>query len=60
MLQGVPLGLAMGSIPFLLKKRLNFADMATFSLAAYPYSLKVFLLGFATVFMTVASHAHQL
>jgi PAT family acetyl-CoA transporter-like MFS transporter 1 len=42
MLQGIPLGLAMGSMPFLLKKKsLSYADMATFSLTSYPYSLKV-------------------
>lgn len=42
MIQGVPLGLAMGSVPFILKKRLSYAELATFSLTAYPYSLKLF------------------
>ena len=41
LLQGVPLGLTLGSIPFLLKARLSYADLALFSLASYPYSLKV-------------------
>lgn len=41
LLQGVPLGLSMGSIPFLLKSKLNFGDLALFSLSAYPYSLKL-------------------
>src|SRR5690606_31781079 len=40
-IQGIPLGLAMGSIPFLLKKKLSYAEMATFSLSSYPYSLKL-------------------
>ena len=40
-LQGVPLGLTFGSIPFLLSKQLSYAQMATFSLATYPYSLKL-------------------
>ena len=41
-LQGIPLGLAMGSIPFLLKKHLTYGEVAVFSLASYPYSLKLF------------------
>ncbi|KAJ2646460.1 hypothetical protein IWW40_005412 [Coemansia sp. RSA 1250] len=41
-LQGVPLGLAHGSIPFLLKEKLSFAQVGLFSLAGYPYSLKLF------------------
>ena len=41
LLQGVPLGLTMGSIPFLLKSRLSYSDLALFSLASYPYSLKL-------------------
>eukprot|EP00842_Homolaphlyctis_polyrhiza_P002586 jgi/Hompol1/3328/HPOL_003202-RA len=40
MLQGVPLGLSMGSVPFLLKSKLSFSDLALFSLSSYPYSLK--------------------
>ncbi|KAI8905077.1 acetyl-coenzyme A transporter 1-domain-containing protein [Gorgonomyces haynaldii] len=42
MLQGVPLGLTFGSVPFLLKSKLNYADLALFSLSSYPYSLKLF------------------
>jgi MFS transporter, PAT family, solute carrier family 33 (acetyl-CoA transportor), member 1 len=42
LLQGVPLGLSFGSIPFLLKSKLNYSDLALFSLSSYPYSLKLF------------------
>ncbi|KAJ3117381.1 hypothetical protein HK098_006260 [Nowakowskiella sp. JEL0407] len=42
LLQGVPLGLTFGSIPFLLKSKLSYADIALFSLSGYPYSLKLF------------------
>ncbi|RKP38643.1 acetyl-coenzyme A transporter 1-domain-containing protein [Dimargaris cristalligena] len=42
LLQGVPVGLAFGSIPFLLKAKLSYAQIAVFSLASYPYSLKLF------------------
>lgn len=41
MLQGVPVGLAFGSIPFLLKSKLSYSQVGVFSLAAYPYSLKL-------------------
>ncbi|KAI8621518.1 acetyl-coenzyme A transporter 1-domain-containing protein [Chytriomyces sp. MP71] len=41
LLQGVPLGLIMGSVPFLLKAKLSFGDIALFSLSSYPYSLKL-------------------
>ncbi|KAJ3076957.1 hypothetical protein HDU98_010233 [Podochytrium sp. JEL0797] len=41
LLQGVPLGLIMGSVPFLLKSKLSFSDLAMFSLSSYPYSLKL-------------------
>jgi hypothetical protein len=40
-LQGVPMGLAMGSVPFLLKQHVSYAQMGVFSLASYPYSLKL-------------------
>ncbi|KAI9206634.1 acetyl-coenzyme A transporter 1-domain-containing protein [Polychytrium aggregatum] len=40
-LQGVPLGLVFGSIPFLLKSKLSFSEIAIFSLSSYPYSLKL-------------------
>ena len=41
-LQGIPMGLASGSVPFLLKDHLSFGEIGVFSLASYPYSLKLF------------------
>ncbi|KAI0344059.1 MFS general substrate transporter [Trametopsis cervina] len=41
LIQGFPLGLALGSIPFLLKEHLSYSQIAVFSLASYPYSLKL-------------------
>ncbi|KNZ53614.1 uncharacterized protein VP01_3187g1 [Puccinia sorghi] len=41
MLQGIPVGLAFGSIPFLLRARLSYTQIGLFSLASYPYSLKL-------------------
>lgn len=41
-LQGVPMGLATGSVPFLLKPHLSYGQIGVFSLASYPYSLKLF------------------
>ena len=40
-LQGIPMGLAGGSVPFILKKHLSYAQLGVFSLASYPYSLKL-------------------
>lgn len=40
-LQGIPMGLAMGSVPIILKKHLSYSQVGVFSLAAYPYSLKL-------------------
>lgn len=43
-LQGVPMGLATGSVPFLLKGKdynLSYGALGVFSLASYPYSLKL-------------------
>ena len=40
-LQGIPMGLAMGSLPFLLKDHFSYGQIGVFSLAAYPYSLKL-------------------
>lgn len=40
-LQGVPMGLAGGSVPFLLKSHVSYTQMGVFSLASYPYSLKL-------------------
>lgn len=42
LLQGIPVGLAFGSIPFLLKSQLSYSKVAFFTLASYPYSLKLF------------------
>lgn len=41
LLQGIPVGLAFGSIPFLLKSKLSYGQVGVFSLASYPYSLKL-------------------
>ncbi|KIL58525.1 hypothetical protein M378DRAFT_86388 [Amanita muscaria Koide BX008] len=42
LMQGIPLGLAMESVPFLLNKhRLPLSQLATFTLSSYPYSLKL-------------------
>lgn len=40
-LQGIPMGLAGGSVPFLLKAHLSYGQIGVFSLASYPYSLKL-------------------
>ncbi|TGO45595.1 hypothetical protein BOTNAR_0654g00030 [Botryotinia narcissicola] len=40
-LQGVPMGLATGSVPFLLKPHMTYSALGVFSLASYPYSLKL-------------------
>ena len=40
-LQGIPMGLATGSVPFLLKSHVSYAEIGVFSLASYPYSLKL-------------------
>lgn len=42
--QGIPVGLAFGTIPFLLKslaKETSFTSLGLFSVATYPYSLKI-------------------
>src|SRR6185312_11431970 len=41
LLQGIPMGLAGGSVPFLLKSHLSYGQIGIFSLASYPYSLKL-------------------
>ncbi|EIW86396.1 hypothetical protein CONPUDRAFT_45049 [Coniophora puteana RWD-64-598 SS2] len=41
LIQGVPLGLALGSVPFLLKDHLSYSELGVFSLSNYPYSLKL-------------------
>ena len=40
-LQGIPMGLATGSVPFILKSHLSYSQIGIFSLASYPYSLKL-------------------
>lgn len=41
-IQGIPIGLAFGSVPFLLKSnKLTYSQVGLFSLATYPYSLKI-------------------
>jgi MFS transporter, PAT family, solute carrier family 33 (acetyl-CoA transportor), member 1 len=40
-LQGIPMGLATGSVPFLLKEHLSYGQVGIFTLASYPYSLKL-------------------
>ncbi|QKX63826.1 uncharacterized protein TRUGW13939_10997, partial [Talaromyces rugulosus] len=40
-LQGIPMGLASGSVPFLLKPHISYGQIGVFSLASYPYSLKL-------------------
>ncbi|EFN53476.1 hypothetical protein CHLNCDRAFT_11505, partial [Chlorella variabilis] len=37
MLQGVPLGLSMGSMPFLMQAKMSYTKIGIFSLASYPY-----------------------
>ncbi|ORX89109.1 MFS general substrate transporter [Basidiobolus meristosporus CBS 931.73] len=41
LLQGIPVGLTLGSIPFLLKSKMSYSQIGIFSLAGYPYSLKL-------------------
>lgn len=41
LLQGIPVGLAFGSVPFLLKSKLSYGQIGLFSFASYPYSLKL-------------------
>ncbi|KAI0558595.1 Acetyl-coenzyme A transporter 1 [Gracilaria domingensis] len=49
--QGLPVGLAFGSIPFLLKERgSSYAALAQFSFASMPYSLKLIIAPFVDAF----------
>ena len=41
LLQGIPLGLTFGTLPFLLKPKLSYSQLGVFSLATWPYSLKL-------------------
>ena len=44
-MQGIPLGLVFGSIPYMLKSEksnnISYSQFGLFSLAGYPYSLKL-------------------
>lgn len=40
-LQGIPMGLAIGSVPIILKRHLSYSQVGVFTLATYPYSLKL-------------------
>ncbi|GHJ85998.1 hypothetical protein NliqN6_2400 [Naganishia liquefaciens] len=40
-LQGIPIGITFGTLPFLLKPRLSYSQLALFSLSTWPYSLKL-------------------
>lgn len=39
--QGIPLGLTFGSLPFLLQQTVSYTEIGIFSFAGYPYSLKL-------------------
>ena len=41
LLQGIPVGLAFGSIPYLLRSKLSYSQIGIFTLCTYPYSLKL-------------------
>lgn len=41
LLQGIPLGLAFGSVPFLLQQSWSIRSIGFFTLTSYPYSLKL-------------------
>ncbi len=41
--QGLPMGLIFGSIPFLLKEHASYVDLAVFSLCSLPYALKLLI-----------------
>lgn len=41
LLQGIPVGLALGAVSFLLKQSMSYAEVAVFSFAAWPYALKL-------------------
>ncbi|EPS99609.1 hypothetical protein FOMPIDRAFT_1124161 [Fomitopsis schrenkii] len=42
LIQGFPVSPSVRSLPFLLREHLSYSQLATFSLASYPYSLKLF------------------
>ena len=38
----MPVGLTLGSVPFILRTKVSYTEIGVFSLASYPYSLKVY------------------
>ncbi|KAJ8903730.1 hypothetical protein NDN08_004830 [Rhodosorus marinus] len=42
LVQGIPLGLAAGSVSYLLKSSMTYSEVAIFSFATWPYALKLF------------------
>ncbi|KAI8473191.1 MAG: acetyl-coenzyme A transporter 1-domain-containing protein [Monoraphidium minutum] len=40
-MQGIPLGLTMGAMPFMLQAKLSMTQMGIFSISSYPYSFKL-------------------
>ncbi|KAK9809613.1 hypothetical protein WJX73_007530 [Symbiochloris irregularis] len=42
LMQGVPLGLTSGAMPFVLQAKASYTQIGVFSLATYPYSFKLF------------------
>ncbi|KAH8831164.1 acetyl-coenzyme A transporter 1-domain-containing protein [Flagelloscypha sp. PMI_526] len=41
LIQGVPMGLVLGSIPFLLREKLSYSQLGTFALSSFPFSSKL-------------------
>ncbi|EGC37219.1 hypothetical protein DICPUDRAFT_54139 [Dictyostelium purpureum] len=41
LVQGIPIGLSFGTIPFLLHKHASYTQLGIFSISTYPYSLKL-------------------
>ena len=40
-LQGVPLGLGFGTLPFILRAHMSYSALGTFALCTFPFSLKL-------------------
>jgi len=40
-IQGIPMGFCFGAVPLLLQNKLTYTQLGFFSLAQYPYSLKL-------------------
>ncbi|KAI6133242.1 acetyl-coenzyme A transporter 1-domain-containing protein [Pisolithus croceorrhizus] len=69
LIQGVPLGLALGSIPFILRDHLSYSQLGVFALSSYPYSLKLpmswiipmqLIIGSMMLFEHPAENVHEL